>query len=572
MKNKKEFQSKLSFWFGMLIFLFAVISTTIYVEHSLFHDDFMRTSISSSDVKRMETFLSKLENEHKILKGMIIDFESMLVNSTLGQLPSKGTAMHDIHVKKIKSLEKLSESQRKALLNDKKIEIEKPISPLPIPISFKSKRESSNEILIVGGTDGSGTRRVVQILTQIGVKMVSEDPETYDIHADILGGWPPVVNDVLKHTKSLNYNPHDLPAHLYRKTKSSLQRLIDKAVIDSRKPTSYQLAVGGALPNPIGIASSSISFGFKAPVAMTLSPWWAEVIPNFKLLHVLRDGRDIAFSANQGPVEKFYNIMYAGAGLTKETGPLKAIRLWSDWNAGIYKWAKEYSSKEIDDKSFGYFAIHSEDIISPDIGTRFAALYNLVKWVNSNMTDDEICCLAVKDSEFMGSHDRSNGIAGNEIAHRYGKWHNFVKNDNALSNSLHSIGQEGLKVFGYEPTRALAGENVITASGYQCSLDNIAVCSSADDKELESKVAPNHEWGGDKICKVYRGVDFKGGDLNTMIMEGADFSVCCSTCVRTVGCRHFTIDPLSKVCYMKGSRGKVAMGDQSQYLYSGDVL
>ena len=45
--------------------------------------------------------------------------------------------------------------------------------------------------------DGSGTRRVVQILSQLGVLMVSEDPETYDIHADIVGGWPNVVEPVL---------------------------------------------------------------------------------------------------------------------------------------------------------------------------------------------------------------------------------------------------------------------------------------------------------------------------------------------------------------------------------------
>jgi hypothetical protein len=27
--------------------------------------------------------------------------------------------------------------------------------------------------------------------------MVSEDPETYDIHADLMGGWPGVVRDAI---------------------------------------------------------------------------------------------------------------------------------------------------------------------------------------------------------------------------------------------------------------------------------------------------------------------------------------------------------------------------------------
>ncbi len=39
---------------------------------------------------------------------------------------------------------------------------------------------------------------MVQILTELGVTMVSEDPETYDIHGDLMGGWPPVVNPVIE--------------------------------------------------------------------------------------------------------------------------------------------------------------------------------------------------------------------------------------------------------------------------------------------------------------------------------------------------------------------------------------
>jgi spermidine synthase len=53
-------------------------------------------------------------------------------------------------------------------------------------------------VVIVGGTDGSGTRRVVQLLTDLGAAIVSEDPETYDIHADLVGGWPPLVQPVLE--------------------------------------------------------------------------------------------------------------------------------------------------------------------------------------------------------------------------------------------------------------------------------------------------------------------------------------------------------------------------------------
>ena len=65
----------------------------------------------------------------------------------------------------------------------------------------------------------------------------------------------------------------------------------------------------------------------------------AHLLPQFQLLHVLRDGRDIAFSVNQGPVEKFYSHMYGTSHFTTPV-PLKAMRLWSDWNSQIYNWAK----------------------------------------------------------------------------------------------------------------------------------------------------------------------------------------------------------------------------------------
>ena len=70
----------------------------------------------------------------------------------------------------------------------------------------------------------------------------------------------------------------------------------------------------------------------------------AHILPRFQLLHVLRDGRDIAFSVNQGPVEKFYASMYGNSDVSTVV-PLKAMRLWSDWNSQIYHWAKARSQK-----------------------------------------------------------------------------------------------------------------------------------------------------------------------------------------------------------------------------------
>ena len=55
-----------------------------------------------------------------------------------------------------------------------------------------------------------------------------------------------------------------------------------------------------------------------------------------------RDGRDIAFSGNQSPVEKFFNVSFQNF-LEKYNLPVsaKAIKLWSNWNTGVYHWAQE---------------------------------------------------------------------------------------------------------------------------------------------------------------------------------------------------------------------------------------
>jgi hypothetical protein len=343
--------------------------------------------------------------------------------------------------------------------------------------------------LVVCGTDGSGTRKVVQTLTEIGVLMVSEDPETFDIHGDLMGGWPAVVGPVVQRTRTLNYDPEDshvVPSNIHSQVRSSLHRLVEQARQDAKKPQSFVLAKGGALPRPSGADAKRVSFGFKAPVAMTLVPYWADIEPHFKLLHVLRDGRDIALSANQSPVQKFYNGMY---GRDKLEGPVKGIRLWSDWNSQVYAWAKDYVTKlkgmysdsgstaAAPEKSFSYMALHTEDLASENVSARFHAIVSLAKWTGSNMSLQALCCVAQGKAEFMGSHDRTSrdqvrktnrGNQQKEISKRYGKWKAALKNAPNMLKSLDNTGKEALSLFNYEPEQRLYYPGEVD-SPYQCS-------------------------------------------------------------------------------------------------------
>jgi hypothetical protein len=444
--------------------------------------------------------------------------------------------------------------------NDKKPTINVPSTPIvnlpPKPISFNSinSNQASKSILIVGGTDGSGTRKVVDILRQLGVLMVSEDPETYDIHADSVAGWPTIVNPILQATKSLNYEFKMLPPNLQQSVNDQLNILIQKATEDSRKPTSYRLAVGGALPRPANKDATSISFGFKAPVAMTLAPLWAHVIPNFKFLHVLRDGRDISFSANQGPVDKFYDVMYGND--NKRRKELKAITLWSDWNTQVNAWAQNYAQRLSDpEKSFGYLAFHSEDLVSASLSVKFAAISHLAEWVGSTLSEDELCCLALQEGVFMGSHDRTTDKVNpkSNLESRYGKWKSRLQGDHELSKEMHILGKNGLSTFGYEPLRQLASAEATTKSCFICKVENTMCKKIKDAAELQEA----DEYSDKGICHVKIGFDYKGGDIVSVDLstEVNDKSACCRRCKSTPGCTNWTYNKGDFNCYLKTSGG-----------------
>jgi len=441
----------------------------------------------------------------------------------------------------------------------------------PAPLQLYSKHASASATLVVGGTDGSGTRRVVQILAELGVLMVSEDPETYDIHADSVKGWPTVVAPVVASTKRLDYDPHTLPRDLQVRTERSVRRILDQALQDSSKPTSYKLAVGGALQRPAHTSAAGVQYGFKAPVAMTLAPCFADLSPHFKLVHVLRDGRDLSFSANQGPVTKFYASMY---GAKRESAQLKSIRLWSDWNSQVYRWAQQYVAQvdrlEQLDTSFGYFAIHSEDLVSASLTVRHAAISRLAEFVGSNISPEALCCLALRESDFMGSHDRTSAKSRNAVplSKRYGKWHTHLDHNKQLSVSMHSTGKEGLQIFGYEPMRELPDDPSVqyTSEKYgQCAASTYSSCAAEDSQRLTQE-ADSYKIPGK--CNISPGVDYIGGDLEAVHLK-EDKTQCCRLCTQDPKCHFFTIDMVSNTCYLKSTNTGTK---DKKSLVSGSVL
>jgi len=273
-------------------------------------------------------------------------------------------------------------------------------------------------ILVVGGTDGSGTRVVVQVLQLLGVPFCVDDRESLDVHASKMGGWPMVLSRILRKTKpkqTWKQRLESMDTQTAYSTKQSLSSLMHayeertKPLLDSAKYFHKPLP-------------TNVLYGFKAPSTLLLH----SLIPtNVRFLHVVRDGRDIALSSNQSPVEKFYQDYYQQADDTRDSIH-RSLRLWNDWNYRQSAWS-----------------IRIEDLV---IHETSRVVQQLAEWVGSPRTSLEVCCIV--------KHLQENVFIDAIRAH-YGKWKSNAEVTKAASQDASTT----LRLWGYEPWKSFLKRN-----------------------------------------------------------------------------------------------------------------
>jgi hypothetical protein len=281
-------------------------------------------------------------------------------------------------------------------------------SPLDDYYSRTHMPATKRPLLIVGGSDGSGTRAFVDTLGRLGVPMLVDDFGTMDVHASSLfngKGWPSLVELVMNATRSANYEFEDLHASVQEKALSELEKLQDEY-----EGRAIELLAEGMKGNKR--ASTKVKYGFKAPISMVLLPLLLEVYGSVKFLHVVRDGRDVALSKNQSPVKKFYDIYYEDSADRRklyDNDNLKeamGVQLWNDWNMETLEWEERHS----DGDSFDYLVMRSEDLL--DETNKFDSLVQLADFVGSQKTIKELCCMSQKEIVDMGMSGVQNKKTG----------------------------------------------------------------------------------------------------------------------------------------------------------------
>jgi len=111
-------------------------------------------------------------------------------------------------------------------------------------------------------------------------------------------------------------------------------------------------------------AAPSERWGFKEPRSIFCLEFLDRALSGIRFLHVVRDGRDLAFSTNQNQLRKHGEVMLGSAG---EVEPQRSIALWAKVNEA----AADYGEREMEGR---YLRLRFEDLLdSPDeVGSRLA--------------------------------------------------------------------------------------------------------------------------------------------------------------------------------------------------------
>lgn len=163
------------------------------------------------------------------------------------------------------------------------------------------------------------------------------------------------------------------------------------------------------------LQSNPGKWGWKAPRSIYLLPFFAAVFPELRFIHLVRDGRDMAFSTNQHQLRDYGAILVND--LPDAPEPVRAMALWARVNLR----RAEFAESELRER---YLRIRFEDLCARPAQTVRQLL------------------------DFIGADGDAEAIAKAEVLppESLGRWRT---QDRQLIAELNGVGAPALRKFGY---------------------------------------------------------------------------------------------------------------------------
>jgi hypothetical protein len=245
--------------------------------------------------------------------------------------------------------------------------------------------------IVIGATDDSGSRVLAQILQRAGVFIGSDLDQALDSEALTIF--------------------FDLWTNLFA-ARDNVLGLIEERSLE----TPMIRSLVAALADHWGDAEASGQpWGWKADRSIFLLPFFYRQFPALRFIHLVRDGRDIAYSETQTQLNK-HGPTYLGRAEQLQSQPAQAITLWNRVNLA----AAEYGEQELGDR---YLRIRFEDLCTAPVAT----VGRLLDFAGSGASAQELATLVQPPPTL-------------------GRWR---EQDEVQRKELHRIGREALRKFGY---------------------------------------------------------------------------------------------------------------------------
>ena len=176
--------------------------------------------------------------------------------------------------------------------------------------------------LVIFGTGGSGTRVVAQLVQSAGLDM----------------GWD--LNRALDSRAVAAFYDRGLNPYLAASGWVQPPTGFGGALPANGEPEGMAAAFGQVMERHRGSLCSP-RWGWKGPRSMYVPPFLHRCFPDLRVIHVVRDGRDMAYSANQNQLRK--HGPWVLDEFEQQWAPARqSMRLWAHMNLAAARYAERH--------------------------------------------------------------------------------------------------------------------------------------------------------------------------------------------------------------------------------------